>query len=89
MGEAGIIALHFLPSQIRCEPAKVAQRIKGPPPVPAGVLAGALTVTPVVALVVHECGTLHQRVCRVPHSYLPSSPRRPYMRKMHQYGAPK
>jgi hypothetical protein len=57
--------------------------------VPAGVLAGALTVTPVVALVVHECGTLHQRVCRVPHSYLPSSPRRPYMRKMHQYGAPK
>lgn len=29
MAEAGIIALHFLPSQIRREPAVVAQRIKG------------------------------------------------------------
>jgi hypothetical protein len=29
MGEAGIIPLHFLPSQIRREPAQVAQRIKG------------------------------------------------------------
>jgi hypothetical protein len=29
MAEAGIIALHFLPSQIRREPAMVAQRIKG------------------------------------------------------------
>ncbi len=29
MGEAGIIPLHFLPSQIRREPAKVAQRIRG------------------------------------------------------------
>jgi hypothetical protein len=29
MAEAGIIALHFLPSQIRREPAMVAQRIRG------------------------------------------------------------
>jgi very-short-patch-repair endonuclease len=29
MAEAGIIVLHFLPSQIRREPAMVAQRIKG------------------------------------------------------------
>jgi hypothetical protein len=29
MGEAGIIPLHFLPSQIRREPAMVAQRIRG------------------------------------------------------------
>jgi hypothetical protein len=29
MGEAGIIPLHFLPGQIRREPAMVAQRIRG------------------------------------------------------------